>query len=291
MKENPKIAKLYEDVPTESLVRLKSFREKYPYQKITIDGKEWSYIDTREGEKTLFLLAGSTTVAEVSFLELEHFAPHYRVISSDYPPIDNLKELFDGYIKLFTHLGIENFYAMGGAYGGWIAQSLVRQYQELISKLVLAKVGPPDKENNQQMAKTMRWIKLTPTSVLRASVSRSFSQMDSSDSADPDHLLLKALTQEALLSRVQRADILSSLERLIDQTKNYSFSAGDLNDWPGHMLLLFSENDPAEPPEMRQAMKDLYPQAEIKLIDSSEAGAELSEQGEFFNTIDDFFAR
>jgi pimeloyl-ACP methyl ester carboxylesterase len=291
MKDNPKIAKLYEDVPDEALNRLQKFRERYPYQTISLNGNKWRFIDTQEGAKTLFVLAGSTTIAEVSFLELEHFAARYRVISPDYPATNNLNELFDGYEKLFTHLGIENFCAMGGAYGGWIAQSLVRQYKELISKLVLAKVGPPDKENNQQLAKTMRWIKLTPTSVLRASVNRSFSQMDSSDSADPDQLLLKALTQEALLFKVQRVDILSSLERLIDQTKNYSFSAGDLKDWLGTLLLLFSKNDPATPPEMRQAMEDLYPQAEVKLINGSDASAAQSEQVEFFKTVDDFLAR
>lgn len=291
MKENPKTAKLYEDVPTEALVRLKSFREKYPYQKITIDGKEWSYIDTREGEKTLFLLAGSTTVAEVSFLELEHFAPHYRVISPDYPPIDNLKELFDGYIKLFTHLGVEKFYTMGGAYGGWIAQSLVRQYPELIGKLVLANVGPPDKEYNQQMAKTMRWIKLTPTSVLRTSVSRSFSQMDSGDHDDPDQLLLMALTQEALLYRIQRADILTSLERLIDQTKSYSFSPADLEAWTGSILVLFSQDDPGTPQEALQAMKNLYPEADFKVLGSDEGGKISSETHHFFTTIDEFLGR
>ena len=38
---NPKLTKLYEDVPEESLNRLVEFRERYPYQTISLGGRQW----------------------------------------------------------------------------------------------------------------------------------------------------------------------------------------------------------------------------------------------------------
>ena len=121
---NTKISKLYEDVPEESLNRLVAFRERYPYRTISLGGRQWRFIDSREGERVLFIPAGGTTIAEVSFNSLEHFAKNYRVIAPDYPPIGKLQELLDGFIDLLDYLGVNQFYTMGGSYGGWMAQSL-----------------------------------------------------------------------------------------------------------------------------------------------------------------------
>jgi maspardin len=288
---NPKIAKLYRDVPAEALRRLQTFRERYPYQTTTIDGRPWRFIDTREGETAVFVAAGGTTIAEVSFQSLEHLAQRHRVVAPDYPPIGNLAELFQGVIGLMEHLGVGRFSAMGGSYGGWMVQSLVRHYPERVRKLVITVIGPPDPENSRQLARLMRWMRIAPTSLLRALMSRSFSRLASNRSGDPDLVLLWALVQEAMFYRVNRADILAALQRLVDQTQNYTFSPDDLKDWPGSILVLFGSEDPATPPETREAMRQLYPQAEVKVFEGGEHGIALSHQQEYLATIDEFLAQ
>jgi len=288
---NPKIAKLYQDVPEESLRRLQAFRERYPYQTITIKGRLWRFIDTRESETALFIPAGGTTVAEVSFMSLEHFAQQYRVIAPDYPPIDNLKELFEGFIELLDRLGVDQFYAMGGSYGGWVVQSLVRHYPERVRKLVITAIGPPNSENSQQIAKLMRWLRIMPTFLLRALINRSFARLISDKTGDPDLTMLWALVKEVVFYRVKREDMLAALQRLVDQTQNYTFSPDDLKDWPGSILVMFGSEDPATPQEKRQAMRVLYPQAEVKVFEGGEHGIALSHQQEYFAAIDEFLAR
>jgi pimeloyl-ACP methyl ester carboxylesterase len=288
---NPKIAKLYQDVPEESLRRLQAFRERYPYRTITIKGRQWQFIDTQEGETALFIPAGGTTVAEVSFKSLEHLAQQYRVIAPDYPPIDNLKELFEGFIELLDHLGIDQFNAMGGSYGGWMVQSLVRHYPERVSKLVITAIGPPNSENSQQIAKLMRWLRIMPIFLLRALINRSFARLASSRTGDPDLAMLRALVKEIVFHRVKREDLLAALLRLVDQTENYTFSPDDLKDWPGSILVVFGSEDPSTPPEKRQAMRVLYPQAEVKVFEGGEHGIAISHQREYFATIDEFLAR
>jgi pimeloyl-ACP methyl ester carboxylesterase len=288
---NPEIAKLYEDVPAEALRRLQAFRERYPYQTVPINGRPWRFIDTREGETVVFVAAGGTTVAEVSFQSLEHLAQTHRVVAPDYPPIDNLAELFEGVIELLDHLGIGQFCAMGGSYGGWMVQSLVRHCPERVRKLVITVIGPPDPENGRQLARLMRWLRIAPTWLLRALINRSFARLVSNRSGDPSLVLLWALVQEAMFYRVGRADILAALQRLVDQTQNYTFSPDDLKDWPGSILVLFGSGDPATPPEKREAMRRLYPQAEVRVFEGGEHGIALSHQQEYLATIDRFLAQ
>ena len=288
---NPKIAKLYEGVPEESLNRLVAFRERFPYQTISIQGQSWNYIDTHQGEAVLFLFAGASAIAEVSFQSIEHFAQRYRVIAPDYPPIRTLEDLFAGVMLLLDQLGIADFFLMGGSYGGWMAQSFVRSHPERIGMLVITAVGPPNPENSQQIAKMLPWFRFAPTFLLKALLNRAFGSLESTNGDDPDMSLLWALAKEAVNHRMSRADLFALMERLLDQTDNYEFRPDDLNDWPGSMLLVFGSEDPATPQEKRDAMVELYPQAELKVFEGGEHGIAITHQREYFAVIDEFLAR
>jgi pimeloyl-ACP methyl ester carboxylesterase len=290
MSSNPKIAKLYENVPEKSLRLLQAFRDRYPYQTTTIEGRPWRFIDTLEGEIPLLVLAGGTTVAEVSFTSIAHFAQRYRVIAPDYPPINTIKELCEGHLQLLDHLEVDSFYAMGGSYGGWMVQSLVRHCPTRVRKVVITVVGPPNPENSRQLAKMMCWFRIAPMFMLRALINRSFARLESSDINDPDLALLWALVKEVLYYRVQRDDFLTAMQRLIDQTENYTFSHDDLKDWRGSILMLFGSEDPATPADKRQAMRELYPQAEMVVFEGGEHGIGLTHKQEYFATIEAFLA-
>jgi pimeloyl-ACP methyl ester carboxylesterase len=285
---NPKVAGLYADVPQASLQRLQQFRERYPYQSVSLSGIEWNYIDSGPGKPPLFIPAGGTSIAEVSFFSLEHFSQNFRVISPDYPAIEELEVMFSGFIELLDHLGVNQFYAFGGSYGGWMVQSLVRMYPQRITKMVITAVGPPDKENGQEIARLMGWFRITPTFLLRSMMIKTFARLESNKSEHADIALLWAMVTEAVKYRLGRADILALMQRLVDQTENYTFSADDLIDWPGRILLVFGSDDPATPPDRREAMQQLYPQAEIKIFKGGEHGIAITHQEEYFSVIDHF---
>ena len=172
-----------------------------------------------------------------------------------------------------------------------MVQSLVRLYPERVRKLVTTAIGPPNPENSRQIAKMMRWLPIMPTFLLRAVINRSFTRLMSDRTEDPNVSMLWALLKEVMYYRVKRDDIITALGRLVDQTENYTFSPGDLKDWTGSMLMLFGSDDPATPPEKREAMKTLYPQAEIRVFEGGEHGIALTHQEEYFAVIDEFLAR
>jgi pimeloyl-ACP methyl ester carboxylesterase len=288
---DPKIARLYADVPPEAVEQLLDFRRRYPYQEVTLHGRTWRFIDTEAGQQVLFIPAGGTTIAEVSFMSIGHLAQQQRVISPDYPPVGTLEEFFAGTIALLDHLGVGRFALMGGSYGGWMAQSLVRAYPERVEKLILTAIGPPNPENSRQLAWLLPLLRIMPMFLLRGLINRSFGRLDSSQRTDPQQALLWALVNEVMTFRVGRADFVTAMRRLIDQTENYTFSPDDLDDWPGSILMLFGDGDPATSPEKRQAMKALYPRAETIVFQGGEHGIALSHQEAYFQVIDDFLNR
>jgi pimeloyl-ACP methyl ester carboxylesterase len=285
---NPKIAKLYEHVPAEQIARLRAFRERYPYETIDIQGYPWRFIDTKHGENALFIPAGGTMSAEIGFQSIEYFAQRYRVISPDYPPINDLKTLFAGFAELFDRLGFERVYAMGGSYGGLMLQPFVRSHPERLSKIVLSVAFPPNPESGEQTARMMRWIKFLPTAVLRAVIRRSFDRLGRDAEDDPSVALTMALAREAVLYPVGRKDILAGLRRVADMTASFTYAPDDLDDWPGKMLILMGSEDPATPPETRDAMKVLYPHAEVKIFEGGGHAIAVSHQEEYFAAIDGF---
>jgi len=201
-----------------------------------------------------------------------------------------LEELFSGFMALLDDLGVEQFYMMGGSYGGWLVQSLVRQFPERITKMVITAVGPPDRKNSQEIARLMGWFRITPTFLLRWMINRSFARLESDKTGNPDLVLLWALVEEVINFRLGREDILALMQRLVDQTENYTFSPGDLDDWPGRILLVFGSDDPATPLEKREAMQQLYPQAEVRVFQGGEHGIAITHQAEYFSVIDEFLA-
>jgi pimeloyl-ACP methyl ester carboxylesterase len=281
----------YEAVSQEALQKLLDFRRSYPYQSVEAAGQTWRLIDTGTprapmDSPPLVALAGATTIAEAGFQSIAHFALGRRVIAPDYPPLYTLKDLFGGLIELIDQLGVGVFDLIGGSYGGWMAQSLVRAYPDRVRRMALTAIGPPDAENSRRLAKMRPVFRLLPMGMLRTMLNRSFARLDNSQEF-PDMALLWALAKEALAG-LQRRDLLALIGRLIDQSAHYTFSAQDLQDWPGEILLVFGSEDPASPLEKRQAMQALYPQAQMVVFEGGQHGIALTHQKEYFAAIDAF---
>jgi pimeloyl-ACP methyl ester carboxylesterase len=75
---------------------------------------------------------------------------------------------------------------------------------------------------------------------------------------------------------------------MADYDTCWALTPGDLQEWPGKILLLLSEDDPLTTPRVRAALQALYPQAGLQLFSGSGHLSSILKQDEFFHVIDRF---
>ena len=107
-------------------------------------------------------------------------------------------------------------------------------------------------------------------------------------SVRPEEQLFWQAMMHELVNQLTRADLVSSFDETIDYRLNYHFSPGDLASWPGKVLILQSDDDPATKPAMRQALRNMYPQAQIHTFQRAGHTPFLSQPDEFYPLVSGF---
>ena len=65
----------------------------------------------------------------------------------------------------------------------------------------------------------------------------------------------------------------------------------DLSEWPGKVLLVFGNDDPATPPDVRQRLESLYPGCQVHLFEGTGHAASVTRQDEYVTVIDGFLVQ
>lgn len=77
-----------------------------------------------------------------------------------------------------------------------------------------------------------------------------------------------AIFDELIGSALDKKDAIGILERMADFSVR-AFTPQDLSAWPGKVLLVFGEDDPATPPDVRQRLASLYPGCKVHLFEGA----------------------
>jgi pimeloyl-ACP methyl ester carboxylesterase len=276
-------------LPAELIDRLERFREANPYRTRQIAGSEWRFIDAGRGEPPLLVLSGAACIAEMSWTTIEHFARDRRVIAPDYPAIRGNPELVDGIAALLEGEGIERAHVLGGSYGGLVAQVFVRRHPGRTLSLVLSHTLLPDPRSASRVRRMTGLLGFVPwravRALFRARVGSLFPK-----ASHPELALSKALFEEILEERLSKAQLLALLHRVGELSQARPFAPDDLAAWPGRILLLMGEDDPATPEPARRALRAAYPRAEVRLFSGGGHATAILKQAEYFAAIDAFLA-
>ena len=282
-----KIAGLYAGIPEAVTARLFEFRAKYPYQQLDFRGMKWPYIDTGEGEQVVLLMSGATCIAEISWQTIGRLAHHYRVIAPDYPPVESNADLSDGIVNILDKAGVHQAHLVGGSAGGLAAQSLIRRHPERFATMVLSHTLLPSQTGGSQLSNMLRWLRFLPQPVLRAFFKRTMNKLQPHDDA-PQTQLFKAHFTEIANTRLTKAQIISLMRRTAELSLNTPFSPDDLRSWPGRILLIMAEDDPATPASVREALTAMYPQAQVRLFSGTGHTTAVLKQDEYIDAIVSF---
>ena len=72
------------------------------------------------------------------------------------------------------------------------------------------------------------------------------------------------LLKEVLQTQLRKADLLSGLRGVQDFVSHHRFDSHDLDHWRGQVLIIESTHDEAFPAAAREALRRLYPHAQVK---------------------------
>lgn len=281
----PRVAALYSRVSADRMGKFQAFLRDFPYKELSFEGLSWPYFDNGRGDPPLLILSGALTIPDISWTSITGFAERHRVIVPAYPPVGTMDALADGIAAILRREGIGQVHVMGGSYGGFVAQAFVRKFPGMVLSLVLSHTQPPYLEGVKRMKGVSRIMRLMPMGLIRPMVRKTFKSMMPERSEDTECLL--AIYEELIGFALSKPDILGIIDRMADFSAR-SFSPRDLAEWPGKVLLVFGENDPASPPEVRERMESLYPGCAVRLFEGSGHTTSVTRADEYQKTIEDF---
>ncbi|MGE5124223.1 MAG: alpha/beta fold hydrolase, partial [Acidobacteriaceae bacterium] len=239
----------------------------------------------------LLVLPGALGTAEsawriLTLLEKEQF----HLLCPGYPPqCDTMSSLAEGVAELLVHEGIVTTFVLGGAYGSMLAQVLTHRHPEMVEKLVLSHAYPPLASRVKSIHTSLRLFSVAPMFLVKRILRL---QMTGRLPANPsaEMLVIEAQIHETIDTRLTRQDALNIFSRMSDFDRQ-QFSPADLVGWQGETLLMFEEDDPTTPEQLRQELLANYPGARVHMLSNTSQGKAILESGEYSQVLKAFFAR
>ena len=275
----------YKHVPAEQQERLHAFRTTHPREQIDLSGTTWSYLFGGQGSETLLILPGGERIGDIAFPLFQQFEQEYRCLYPSFPPFSTMSALVDGLEALLDRLSIEQVILFAASFGGDVGQCFVRKYPERVSKLILLNTGIPDVRLGRATRRAKPLVTVLPMSIVRFLFN---GIVGKALSVRPEEQLFWQAMMHELVAHLTRADLVSTFDETIDYRLNYHFSPNDLKSWPGKVLILQSDDDPATTPEMRRALRNLYPQAQVHMFHQAGHTPFLSQPDEFYPRVRTF---
>ena len=99
-----------------------------------------------------------------------------------------------------------------------------------------------------------------------------------------------AIYDELLGYTLNKKDVIGIFARTVDYSVR-SFDPQDLSEWPGKVLLVFGENDPATPIDVRRQLESLYPGCQVHLFKEAGHATSVTHQAEYFSVINQFLSQ
>jgi pimeloyl-ACP methyl ester carboxylesterase len=276
---------IYRNVPPAQKEQLTHFRTSHPEKMLMCDGTHWKYISGGNGERTLLLIPGSWHVADIWFMNIMEFEKEYRIISPTYPGVTTMDQLVEGIAEIVKTEHVLSVDILGHSFGGMIAQCFVRKYPEKVSILILSNTDFPHVPEERK--KKIEESTVLPESEFLSQLKNQYSQLI--EPVEPEEKTFwKAFFDELFTFRITKDEFVGFLTCAYDYHRNYSFTPGDLSEWPGKILLLESTNDQYFSESQREALKILYPPAQVHTFDKGGHTPSISKRCEFNSIIKEF---
>jgi len=257
---------IYREVPPEQKEQLRTFRVTHSVRYFEANNVIWHYITCGQGPETLVLLAGGVRFGEVWFQLIKALEHDYRLIVPTYPPLTTMADLVDGIAAILEIEQVLWTHMLGTSLGGCLAQCFVRKYPDWVDHLILSNTSVPSAMPATLDYVSLKILSVLPTRLLRLLTKHNLLKIMSMSVPDTDRAFWKAFWEEKTILHIRhmtRSELMSPGKCLLDYAKNHTFSTDDLDGWPRKIAIIESDDDPAFKPPAREALRKLYPQAQV----------------------------
>lgn len=285
---------IYARVPAEQVARLKEFRRTHPYKQLTVGETKWEYISCGQGEQTLLLLPGALSVGESLFPFIEAFENEYRIIAPSYALALTMSGLCGGIAQILETEGSDQVHVLGGSYGGLVAQYFVRQHPEKVRSLILSHAFLLTRKLAKPLWLTGKIFPAFPDKlfapILRSRLNNMLvSRLRAAN--HPETEFWRAYLNEAIASDLLKEVFLHQNKCLLDLAREPQFTSDDLEGWPGRVLIIESDDDPAIRARDRLLLRSTYPSAQVHTFRDAGHASSILKREEVFSIIRRFLRR
>jgi pimeloyl-ACP methyl ester carboxylesterase len=235
-----------------------------PEKSLNVRGVEWRYATGGRGEQTILLLHGAVGGAETTGRLAEGFADEYRTVAPTIADVRTLDEACDALSAVLDREHVGRAVVFGGPFGGMLAQAFLKRRPRQVEHLVLLGASLPNREAGARAGRMLKFLRLLPFALTRALLRLEMSK--GLDAPAPPEVAERVAEFRRHLDEyfdrgLTRAALLSRLALSVDFNSNEAQAPGDLDGWPGRVLIVESSADPATPSEERRRLREAYPRA------------------------------
>jgi pimeloyl-ACP methyl ester carboxylesterase len=277
---------IYADAPADQRERLREFRASHVARQATVNGVTWDYIDSGSGSETILLLVGGLRVADAAYRNIPMLEDEFRVITPSYPALSTMAALTDGLVGVLAAAGVDQAHVLAGSFGGMVAQVLVRRQPLRVAKLVLSTTTVLDTDSASRYRQSLDMLRPLPPETA-ADFAKDYMLRTV---APPENEMdfWRAYLDELYSYRINKAELISTYECLLDFAENYRFSPNDLAGWPGQILILESDDDATFDEAARASVRALYPQAQTYTFHGAGHSPGTTQRELYFRVVKDF---
>ena len=265
--------------------RFATFQETHLYSKLRVGSLSWEYIVCGQGSAAVMLLPGAMSDADVGFQLITGMEREYRVLAPSYPAADSMFAMTAGVRAILDHEAVERAHLHGGSFGGAVAQCAVRAMPERFRSLVLSHTFAPDSVRVGRLRKSLLIGRMLPECLLRSLYKRSTG--DLLPESFSERSFWNALVGSTLQS-LPKKNVLATVRCLLDFVANYKFGPDDFRDWSDRILILESDNDSRVSEAEREALKSLYPAAQVHTFHATGHALAILEPDHYVRVVSRF---
>ncbi|MBL7161969.1 MAG: alpha/beta hydrolase [Anaerolineales bacterium] len=269
-------------VDPDAAASLLTFRQEHPLQQIDVDGVTWEYISFGEGDETILFLHGMTGAADIWWQQMVALSDRYRVISTTYPPLDNLEAMSQGVLAILEKEGVPTVSVVGSSLGGYFTQYLAANNPEMIERAVFANTFPPNDliaEKNKTIGALLPYLpEWLVMNVLRGSF-----EGDVYTASGNSELVLAYLLEQSY-GRMNKAQVVGRFHCVVDP-----FTVPDIEALGVPVMIIGVDNDPLVEEVLREQLKAAYPGATVHTLHAVGHFPYLNFPDEYTALLEEFF--